>query len=71
MEVLRVTRKGTEAVHFVKQSFAIGTEVKVKVDWQRRWDHMQQHSGIKNSKYQRICCIGVSVAHVPEFFSYK
>lgn len=43
--VLRVTRQGPEAVHFVTSPLEEGQEVKVKVDWVRRFDHMQQHSG--------------------------
>ncbi|KAM6951870.1 alanyl-tRNA editing protein Aarsd1 [Aplochiton taeniatus] len=44
-QVLRVTRQGAEALHFVSSGLDVGQEVKVKVDWERRFDHMQQHSG--------------------------
>ncbi|XP_057681653.1 alanyl-tRNA editing protein Aarsd1 [Corythoichthys intestinalis] len=43
--VLRVTRQGQDAAHFVGSPLEVGQEVQVKVDWQRRFDHMQQHSG--------------------------
>uniref|UniRef100_A0A3Q1B931 Alanyl-transfer RNA synthetases family profile domain-containing protein n=1 Tax=Amphiprion ocellaris TaxID=80972 RepID=A0A3Q1B931_AMPOC len=43
--VLRVTRQGPEALHFVVTPLEEGQEVHVKVDWERRFDHMQQHSG--------------------------
>lgn len=43
--VLRVTRQGNEAIHFVSSPLEEGQEVKLKVDWERRFDHMQQHSG--------------------------
>lgn len=43
--VLRVTRQGPDAVHFVSSSLDPGQEVHLKVDWERRFDHMQQHSG--------------------------
>lgn len=43
--VLKVTRKGGDAVHFVSTKLEEGQEVKLKVDWKRRFDHMQQHSG--------------------------
>ncbi|XP_062330421.1 alanyl-tRNA editing protein Aarsd1 isoform X2 [Osmerus eperlanus] len=43
--VLRVTRQGVEAVHFVGSALEVGKEVLLKVDWERRFDHMQQHSG--------------------------
>ncbi|XP_071479718.1 alanyl-tRNA editing protein Aarsd1-B-like [Diadema antillarum] len=45
VEVLRITRKGADAIHFVTSSFEPGSEVKQKVNWERRFDHMQQHSG--------------------------
>jgi misacylated tRNA(Ala) deacylase len=44
-----VIRKGAEAIHFVEPSLKVplkvGDEVKQVVDWERRHDHMQQHSG--------------------------
>ncbi|MEQ2275030.1 Alanyl-tRNA editing protein Aarsd1 [Xenotaenia resolanae] len=43
--VLKVTRQGPDAVHFVTSPVEVGQEVRVKVDWERRFDHMQQHSG--------------------------
>ncbi|XP_051925681.1 alanyl-tRNA editing protein Aarsd1 [Hippocampus zosterae] len=43
--VLRVTRQGQDAAHFVASPLEVGQEVRVKVDWERRFDHMQQHSG--------------------------
>lgn len=45
VQVLRVTRQGPDAIHFVCSSLEVGQEVLVKVDWERRFDHMQQHSG--------------------------
>lgn len=43
--VLRVTRRGAEADHFTEMPLAPGSQVCVRVDWERRFDHMQQHSG--------------------------
>ncbi|NXU07372.1 AASDB protein, partial [Buphagus erythrorhynchus] len=43
--VLRVTRRGPEAVHFVPAPLEPGAEVLLSLDWERRFDHMQQHSG--------------------------
>ncbi|KAI9588906.1 alanyl-tRNA editing protein Aarsd1-B [Glossina fuscipes] len=45
--VRSVARRGSEAVHFVEssKSFEEGTQVQQRLDWQRRLDHMQQHSG--------------------------
>lgn len=48
--VLDVQRKGAEAHHFVVDTsstppFLVGDPVHCTVDWKRRHDHMQQHSG--------------------------
>uniref|UniRef100_A0A8C3PH47 CS domain-containing protein n=5 Tax=Neoaves TaxID=3078114 RepID=A0A8C3PH47_9CHAR len=43
--VLRVTRRGPEAVHFVPAPLEPGAAVLLSLDWDRRFDHMQQHSG--------------------------
>ncbi|XP_060111856.1 alanyl-tRNA editing protein Aarsd1 [Heteronotia binoei] len=43
--VLRVTRRGSDALHFVQTPIEPGTEVQLVLDWDRRFDHMQQHSG--------------------------
>ncbi|KAH8409304.1 hypothetical protein KR009_012311 [Drosophila setifemur] len=45
--VRNVTRKGSTAVHFVESpcSFEQGAEVSMLLDFPRRLDHMQQHSG--------------------------
>lgn len=55
-QVIRSIRKGTQAIHYVldptdlqKQGHAAlkpGEKVKAVIDWKRRFDHMQQHSGI-------------------------
>uniref|UniRef100_A0A182W0K5 Threonyl/alanyl tRNA synthetase SAD domain-containing protein n=1 Tax=Anopheles minimus TaxID=112268 RepID=A0A182W0K5_9DIPT len=50
-KVTSVVRKGTVAIHFVEDDgsnsppFAAGDEVVQRVEWPRRFDHMQQHSG--------------------------
>ena len=38
-------RRGKDAVHFIKENLEVGKEATGKIDWKRRWDHMQQHSG--------------------------
>lgn len=43
--VIRVTRRGGTAVHVVETAIPEGTVANLKVDWKRRFDHMQQHSG--------------------------
>ena len=49
LQVLNVIRKGSEAIHFIEPnvdvSLKIGDEVIQIVNWERRHDHMQQHSG--------------------------
>lgn len=47
LPVRSVIRKGNDAVHFIESEtgFEAGTEVKQCIDWNRRLDHMQQHSG--------------------------
>jgi misacylated tRNA(Ala) deacylase len=45
VEVLRIVRKGSIAVHYTAQPVEEGKEVAQVVDWERRFDHMQQHSG--------------------------
>lgn len=52
-DVIDVQRKGAEAHHFVHIAsdeladslFTTGEAVNCAVDWTRRFDHMQQHSG--------------------------
>ena len=44
-EVLDVFRRGTEAVHFVSGELEPGAKLKQTLDWDRRFDNMQQHSG--------------------------
>eukprot|EP00298_Acanthocystis_sp_HF-20_P004967 c15266_g1_i1.p1 GENE.c15266_g1_i1~~c15266_g1_i1.p1 ORF type:complete len:552 (-),score=249.12 c15266_g1_i1:20-1630(-) len=45
VDVVDVQRKGNVCVHFTKTKVTEGKEVLVKLDWNRRHDHMQQHSG--------------------------
>ena len=43
--VLDVQEKGEEIVHYTKEAITVGSEVIGKIDWERRFDLMQQHSG--------------------------
>ncbi|KAJ3334253.1 Alanyl-tRNA editing protein Aarsd1 [Blyttiomyces sp. JEL0837] len=47
--VIECIRKGFECVHLVSipnsTRLKVGQEVDIVLDWTRRWDHMQQHSG--------------------------
>lgn len=45
IEVIRVVRQGGHAIHYIPEEIPEATEVKLVVDWSRRFDHMQQHSG--------------------------
>uniref|UniRef100_A0AAR5P3S8 Threonyl/alanyl tRNA synthetase SAD domain-containing protein n=1 Tax=Dendroctonus ponderosae TaxID=77166 RepID=A0AAR5P3S8_DENPD len=43
--VNKVVRKGDKAIHIIHEPLPIGSEVKQTINWDRRFDHMQQHSG--------------------------
>nr|CAD7394898.1 unnamed protein product [Timema cristinae] len=43
--VVQVSQHGTDAVHFVTEPLVEGETVRQMLDWDRRLDHMQQHSG--------------------------
>ncbi|XP_017869358.1 PREDICTED: alanyl-tRNA editing protein Aarsd1-B [Drosophila arizonae] len=73
--VRSVVRKGSTAVHFVESptSFEEGAEVQQHLDWARRLDHMQQHSGQhlitalfdREFKYDTTSwSLGSSVSHI-------
>ena len=45
VNVLHVKEEGEEIVHFCDAPLPVGKTVAGKIDWQRRFDLMQQHSG--------------------------
>lgn len=45
VNVTRVLRRGLSAIHVTDSALNVGDELKCIIDWQRRFDHMQQHSG--------------------------
>ncbi|KAF9204673.1 hypothetical protein BGZ49_005022 [Haplosporangium sp. Z 27] len=45
IEVKNVLRVGTSHVHHTTAPIDEGTQARLEVDWKRRFDHMQQHSG--------------------------
>ena len=45
VEVLEVHEKNGEIIHYTKKAIEAGSEVTGKIDWERRFDLMQQHSG--------------------------
>jgi misacylated tRNA(Ala) deacylase len=45
VKVYNVQRRGLQHIHFTKEPVEVGKKVTLKVDWERRFDHVQQHSG--------------------------
>lgn len=45
IQVYDVQRQKIAHVHYTKKPVQVGKEVTLTVDWKRRWDHVQQHSG--------------------------
>ncbi|KAI8334771.1 Threonyl/alanyl tRNA synthetase [Chlamydoabsidia padenii] len=45
IKVYNVQRQKLEHIHYTKEPVAAGTQVKLTLDWDRRFDHVQQHSG--------------------------
>ncbi|KAG0002379.1 hypothetical protein BGZ80_010121 [Entomortierella chlamydospora] len=45
IEVKNVLRVGTSHVHHTTAPIEEGIQARIEVDWKRRFDHMQQHSG--------------------------
>lgn len=45
IEVFDVHRKDGKIVHYMKDRVLPGTTVSCEIDWQRRFDHMQNHTG--------------------------
>ncbi|WP_150273895.1 alanyl-tRNA editing protein [Paenibacillus tepidiphilus] len=43
--VLDVILEGEEVLHLVEAALPVGEAVHCTIDWERRFDHMQQHSG--------------------------
>ncbi|KAG2185308.1 hypothetical protein INT44_002098 [Umbelopsis vinacea] len=45
IKVHNVQRRGLQHIHFTKEPVTVDKEVTLKVDWERRFDHVQQHTG--------------------------
>ncbi|GAA5813192.1 hypothetical protein MFLAVUS_006666 [Mucor flavus] len=45
IKVHNVQRQKLAHIHYTKQPIQVGKQVHLTVDWSRRWDHVQQHSG--------------------------
>ncbi|KAJ2548806.1 hypothetical protein EV175_004685, partial [Coemansia sp. RSA 1933] len=66
-------REGLRAIHSVGGPIDVGTSVRVNVDFKRRLDHMQQHSGqhllsavlYKDHRLETVSwSLGATVSHV-------
>ncbi|KAJ2360290.1 hypothetical protein IW150_007542, partial [Coemansia sp. RSA 2607] len=73
IEVKYARRDGLHAIHYATAPLQAGTGVSVEVDFGRRFDHMQQHSGqhLLSALIERECGLetvswnlGVDICHV-------
>lgn len=55
IEVMRVVRQGGRAIHYIPEAVPEATEVNLVIDWSRRFDHMQQHSGAFRTIIRQFC----------------
>ena len=55
-------RRGATAIHYVCEEIPEGSEVDLAIDWSRRFDHMQQHSG-KHFYMISSLLVGLSPLH--------
>ena len=55
-------RRGATAIHYVCEEIPEGSEVDLAIDWSRRFDHMQQHSG-KHLYMISSLLVGLSPLH--------
>ena len=73
--MISVRRDGDKAIHFVSSDIPLttGAKVLVTVDWDKRFDHMQQHSGqhlitaIAEQTFSlptTSWCLGEEVSHI-------
>ncbi|KAI8083156.1 Threonyl/alanyl tRNA synthetase [Halteromyces radiatus] len=45
IRVYNVQRQQLEHIHYTKEPVQVGSKVKLTLDWERRFDHVQQHTG--------------------------
>ena len=45
MRVLDTQRVDGDVLHFVEEALEEGSSIQLQVDWSRRYDHMQCHTG--------------------------
>lgn len=67
--MLKISRRGVDAVHFVSTEIPAGTDVNLEVDWARRFDHMQQHTGNLKSHLKKTLCMHLIMKNFLHFFA--
>ncbi|KAG0056166.1 hypothetical protein BGZ83_006075 [Gryganskiella cystojenkinii] len=62
IDVRNVQRVGTSHVHHTSAPVEEGIEARLEVDWKRRFDHMQQHSGqhLVSALFDQLECFTVA-----------
>ena len=45
VDVVDVQRVGGAVIHYTEASVHVGSSVDISVNWERRFDHMQMHTG--------------------------
>jgi alanyl-tRNA synthetase len=61
-----VDREDDEIAHVVTEPLPVGVRVAGEVDWPRRFDHMQQHTGqhILSAAFDRLCAVRTVSFHL-------
>ncbi len=64
--VLDVIDEGDEIVHVLDRPLEVGSEVDGLIDWPRRFDHMQQHTGqhILSAAFEQTCSVRTESFHL-------
>ena len=60
-QVLDVQERGADIVHYCNAPLTVGSEVAGRIDWARRFDLMQQHTGehiVSGIIHRRYFCCG-------------
>lgn len=67
----RVVEEGDTILHFMERRPEVGEEVEGRIDWVRRFDHMQQHSGqhILSQSFLRVADAHTKGFHLGTAFS--
>jgi alanyl-tRNA synthetase len=64
--VLDVIDEGDEIVHVLDRPLEVGADVEGLIDWPRRFDHMQQHTGqhILSAAFEQTCGVRTESFHL-------